>query len=77
MGWPDLGGGPKTWEIYQQSQMSSWQSTHREHDRNAASHGLAAVQCCLLAQPQVLRLAAVALPARDRGAIQEHLNALA
>lgn len=50
---------------------------HREHDRHASPHRLAAVERGLVAQPQVLRLAAIALPAGDGGAEQQHVDALA
>ena len=80
MGWPDLGGGPKTWGgIHVSGGRRSGQTmgAHGEDDGDASSHRLAAVQGGLLAQPQVLRLAAVALPAGDGGAVQHHLDALA
>lgn len=51
--------------------------TYREHHRDTSADSLAPIQGCLLAQPQVLCLAAIALPAGNRGAVQQHLDAFA
>jgi hypothetical protein len=53
---------------------SSW--TYGEDNGDASTDRFASIQRRLFTQPQVLRLAAIALPARDRGAKQQHLDAL-
>lgn len=50
--------------------------TYGEHDGDATADSFGARQVGLLAQPQVLRLAAIALPARHGSSKQQHLNAL-
>lgn len=73
-----LGRGTEDLEGCQRWQGSGQtMGAHREDDGDTSSHRLATVQGGLLAQPQVLRLAAMALPAGNGGAIQEHLYALA
>lgn len=51
-------------------------STHREDNRDSSSHSFAAVQRCLLTQPQIFRLATMALPAGNGCTVQQHLDAL-
>lgn len=54
-----------------------WGSAYWENNGNAAPNSLASIQRCLLTEPQILHLAAVALPAGDRGAMKKNLDALA
>lgn len=51
--------------------------TYREDDGDATAHSLAASQVGLLAQPQVLRLSAIALPACHGSSKQQHLYTVA
>lgn len=51
--------------------------TYGEDDGNASSNGFAARYIGLVTQPQVLRLAAVTLPAQDGSSKQEDLDAVA
>jgi hypothetical protein len=85
VGWPDLGGGPKTYSVCQQSINhcngmctggGQW-LTHWEDDWNTSSHSLAPIQRRLLTQPEILCFASIALPARHSGAIQQNLDAFA
>lgn len=85
--WPDFGGGPKTWSDSCQSLCDDLtytltchclrNRTYRKHNGDASADSFGAGQVCLLAQPQVLRLAAIALPACHGSSKQQHLNALA
>lgn len=50
--------------------------TYWEDNRDTTAYGLCSSQICLLAQPQVLCLSALALPARHGSSKQQHLNAL-
>jgi hypothetical protein len=50
--------------------------TYREHDRNTTPNRLLAREISRLAQPQVLSLAAIALPASDGSSKEQHLYAL-
>jgi hypothetical protein len=51
-------------------------ATYREHDRNTTSNSLLASQVGGIAQPQILSLAAVALPAGNSSSEQQHFYAL-
>lgn len=79
---PVAGGGPKFWNVFSKASLppstravfGSW--TYRENDRDTTADGLVACQVCSFADPQVLRLSSVALPAGDGSSEEVHLDAL-
>src|SRR5690242_3361337 len=56
------------------STLCSW--IYREYDRDSTSDGLLSCQVCSVADPQVLSLSTIALPARHGGAEEVNFNSL-
>ena len=81
---PELGGGPKfchvcQWEFATNKAhgLRECIEPYRKDDWNTAPDGLVACQICVLADPQVLCLSAIALPASYGSTEQVDLYALA